>query len=94
MTLAIETDRTPTPDDADWQAYEAYREHGDSAVDAAKALGITRDELVRRMMRASTWLRVSGWLDYFHDCLRAGFSLADARDMADQLAAYNMRAER
>lgn len=81
-----------TPTDEDWKCYDAYMADGAQA--AAKRLGIPREELIERMMRASTWLRVSGWREAFMDAIRIGKSLADARDDADQRAAFNMRTER
>lgn len=87
------TDTIPTPTDQDWEAFDTYRACGDSASEAARRLGIPREEVVERMMRASTWLRVSGWREAFEEALKIGMGLSDARERADQVAAYNMRAE-
>lgn len=87
-------DTIPIPTEQDWEAYDTYRATHDSASEAAKRLRISKNLLIERMLRASTWLRVSGWTDAFNEAVQWGFSIADARDHADQKATYNMRAEK
>lgn len=98
MTLQSEAhDPQPirTPDDADWAVYEAFDIYAaDPITLASERLGIPRGVALERLERVRMWLRVSGWTEAYHEAIQAGFSLADARDMADQRAAFNMRTER
>lgn len=79
------------PSEADWAHYDAYHLHGRSATKAAAALDCGKDELVRGMRRVDDFLRVSGWREAFADAIKAGFSQADSRDMADQKSEFRIR---
>ena len=78
------------PSARDHEMSTAYLEHGRSATKAALALGCKKHEVIQAMMRVHDYLRLSGWADHFADAIKAGFGWADARDMADQKAAYQI----
>lgn len=78
----------------EWEAYDAYMEHGRSAIAAGRALGWDRDDVIAGTRAVSDWLRASGWTERYREAIRWGFSVGEAMDAADRHAAYTMRAER